>query len=201
MALYLVRHGETDWNREKRFQSRTDVPLNETGLAQAQAMHLEFQKRHLDFDLALSSPLSRAKDTAKIILQGSDTPLYIEPLFIELDFGEMEGILESELKTRYGEEFARWRESQYTTPSPGGGEDIVAGARRVYPAVERLRKQAINGDVLIVAHQAVNMAIKVAISGMSNLEIAATFRQANDQVDIWDLAKVQRIEQFRVSIG
>ncbi len=46
----------------------------------------------------------------------------------------------------------------------------------------------------------VNMAIKVAISGKSNIEIAATFRQSNDQVDVWDMQKVQRIEQFKVSI-
>ena len=198
MPLYLVRHGETDWNKAKRFQSRTDVPLNETGLAQARAMHAEFERRGLEFSLARCSPLSRAYKTAQIILEGSSTELVVEPLFIELEFGGFEGEYEAELKQRFGEEYDKWRESQYTLTPPAGGENIIEGALRVRPALDKIIPQAQTGNVLLVAHQAVNMAIKVAISGKADLDSAATYRQNNDEIDVWDVVANTRLEQFTV---
>jgi len=199
MALYLVRHGETDWNREKRFQSRTDVPLNETGLAQARMMRDELRRRGAGFIAARCSPLGRAVETARIILEGSGLQAVIEPAFIELEFGTFEGRLESELRTQYGEEYDRWRASEYTLTSPGGGENIISGAERVRERLLALRPPAIDGDVLVVAHQAVNMAMKVALSGRSDIASAASFRQRNDQVDVWDMARAQRLEVFTLS--
>jgi broad specificity phosphatase PhoE len=70
----------------------------------------------------------------------------------------------------------------------------------VRPALEALAPQAIAGEVLIVAHQAVNMAMKVAISGKTDVASAASFRQHNDQVDVWDMARRERLESFRVSL-
>jgi probable phosphoglycerate mutase len=201
MALYLVRHGETDYNREKRFQSRIDVPLNATGLMQAKAVRNEFARRGVQFDLARCSPLSRAVHTARIILEDTPVDLVIEPLFIELDFGGFDGKLESELREEYGARFDAWRESQYTTTSPAGGEDIISGAVRVQPALDKLLLPATQGNVLVVAHQAVNMAMKVAISGKQDVKSAATFRQQNHEVDVWDMAAGARVEQFAVKLG
>lgn len=199
MALYLVRHGETDWNREKRFQSRTDVPLNETGLNQARMMRDELRRRGANFVAARCSPLSRAVETARIILEGTGLEAIVEPAFIELDFGSFEGRLESELRAQYGEEYDRWRASEYTQTPPGGGESIISGAERVRARLLELKQPAIDGDVLIVAHQAVNMAMKVALSGAGDITSAASFRQRNDQVDVWDMARAQRLEVFRLS--
>lgn len=199
MPLYLVRHGQTDWNRQKRFQSRTDVPLNETGLGQARAMREEFAKRGLEFSLARCSPLGRAQITAQIILEGSATELVVEPLFIELEFGGFEGEFEADLKERYGADFDIWRESQYTLTPPAGGENIIDGAERVRPALEKIIPSAVDGNVLLVAHQAVNMAIKVAISGKTDVASAATYRQNNDEIDVWDVVHKVRIEQFKLA--
>lgn len=201
MALYLVRHGETDWNREKRFQSRNDVPLNATGLAQAAAIRDELRRRGVEFDLARCSPMGRAVQTAQIILEGTGVELVVEPLFIELDFGKFDGRLESELRQEYGSRFDAWRDSQYTTPPPAGGEDIVSAAVRVQPALDKLLLPATQGDVLVVAHQAVNMAMKVAISGKQDVKSAALFRQQNYEVDVWDMAAGARVEQFAVKLG
>lgn len=199
MPLYLVRHGQTDWNKQKRFQSRTDVPLNETGLAQARAMHNEFKLRGLVFAEARCSPLGRAQKTAQIILEGSTTELIIEPLFIELEFGGFEGEFEADLKARYTEDYDKWRESQYTLTPPAGGENIISGAKRVCPALEQLIPAAQTGNVLLVAHQAVNMAIKVAISGKTDVQSAASYRQNNDEIDVWDVVHKTRIEQFKIN--
>ena len=68
MALYLIRHGETDWNREQRFQSTTDMPLNARGVSQALAIRDLLRRRGVTFAAARSSTLSRALQTASIIL-------------------------------------------------------------------------------------------------------------------------------------
>lgn len=198
MPLYLVRHGETDWNREKRFQSRTDVPLNERGLAQAAAIRDELHRRGVAFTVARSSPLGRARRTAEIILAGSGVEAVVEEAFIELEFGGFEGRLESELLMEFGERYSAWRESEYTCAPPAGGESIISGAERVRVALLALRPAAVAGDVLIVAHQAVNMAMKVALTGRTDVATAATYRQNNDEVDVWDMESATRLTVFRV---
>ncbi|MBQ3261436.1 histidine phosphatase family protein [Candidatus Saccharibacteria bacterium] len=101
MKLYLVRHGQTDWNAENKRQGRTDVPLNETG--RAQALALAEKTKNLEFDICYSSPLSRALETAKIVLDNK-AKIITDDRLIERDFGELEGTtsedrLDPELKT------------------------------------------------------------------------------------------------------
>ena len=198
MALYLVRHGETDYNRLKRFQSRTDVPLNDHGLAQARAVRDELRRRRVEFALARCSPLSRAVATARIILEGSGVALALEPAFVEISMGEFEGRFEDDLRQEYGEVYATWRSSHYTIAAPGG-ESIAEGSRRVSPALEQLKPSAITGNVIIVAHQAINMAIKAALTGRCSVDDARGFRQHNSEVDIWDVASGERLERFTVA--
>jgi broad specificity phosphatase PhoE len=199
MSLYLVRHGETDWNHLKRFQSRTEVPLNATGIAQAEAIRDEFHRRGIHWAAAYCSPMGRAQHTARIILEGTGLTACVEPAFIELSMGDFEGRYEADLAAEHGTAFEAWRDSQYII-APPNGESIVGSAERVRPALEALAPQAIAGEVLIVAHQAVNMAMKVAISGKTDVASAASFRQHNDQVDVWDMARRERLESFRVSL-
>lgn len=89
MLLYIVRHGETQWNRETRLAGRSDIPLNETGrkLTEITAEAL----KDIDFDLCISSPLIRAKETAKIILGDRKTPVITDDRITEISFGEYEG--------------------------------------------------------------------------------------------------------------
>ena len=76
MLLYIVRHGETDWNKSHRVQGRTDIPLNDYGrrLAEETAEGM----KDIQIDIGMTSPLLRAKETAQIILKGRDVPLYDE---------------------------------------------------------------------------------------------------------------------------
>jgi phosphoserine phosphatase len=198
--LYLVRHGETDWNKLKRFQSRSEVPLNARGEAQAALIRDELRRRGVEFLHAYCSPMGRAQRTAEIILAGTPTPLTVEPGLIELEFGGFEGRLESELRAELGAEYDRWRDSHYTLTPPYGGEDILSGAERVRPALERLRPQALVQDVLAVAHQAVFMALKVAITGRTDVASAQSFKQNNDEVEAWDLARGECYLRFQVHV-
>ena len=90
MRLYIVRHGETDWNRIHRVQGRTDIPLNDYGrrLARETAEGM----KEVRFDLGYTSPLLRAKETAQIILADRGVPLYEDSRIEELSFGSYEGM-------------------------------------------------------------------------------------------------------------
>ena len=104
MALYFARHGQTNWNRIRRWQSRTDNPLNPTGRRQARALSLLIKSRGIVFKRVVCSPLSRARETAEILMDGYDSALEIDSRLMELDLGEFEGRLGSDLGKETGEQ-------------------------------------------------------------------------------------------------
>lgn len=89
MRIYLIRHGETAWNRESRIQGREDVPLDGEGLAQARALAEAF--RDAPLAAVLTSPLMRARRTAELIASAAGTQVYVEPDLTERDFGSVSG--------------------------------------------------------------------------------------------------------------
>ena len=95
MTIYLVRHGETDWNKQNRLQGIEDIELNETGLKQSADCALAFKR--LSIDCVLSSPLKRAKKTAEIIAGHLGiAPVIVEPDLTERDFGRLSGMTPAE---------------------------------------------------------------------------------------------------------
>lgn len=89
MRLYWVRHGQTDWNQQRRLQGNVDIPLNAAGIAVAQETARGLKRAGLHFDRVYTSPLSRARETARILCPGQD--LWVDPRLRELSFGVMEG--------------------------------------------------------------------------------------------------------------
>lgn len=98
-TLYIVRHGETDWNKMGKYQGITDVPLNENGLAQAKACGEALS--HVHFDRILSSDLSRALVTAESIRRNRSIPISTDKRLRELNFGDWEALLFSEIEERW----------------------------------------------------------------------------------------------------
>lgn len=90
MLIYFMRHGETDWNVARRMQGRSDIPLNDNGLAQAQRAAQGMA--HLPIDRIVASPLIRAQQTAQAVAQGREVTVETEELLIEMGFGELEGL-------------------------------------------------------------------------------------------------------------
>ena len=88
--LYITRHGQTDWNKEERLQGHTDIPLNENGKEMAKAAGIRYSD--IKFDVCYSSPLLRAKETAELILEGSDIQIITADRLKEMCFGEYEGV-------------------------------------------------------------------------------------------------------------
>ncbi len=107
-TIVMVRHGETDWNRENRFQGHADTSLNEPGRGQAHALAQELVRE--SFGAVYSSPLERAFETARII--ASQLGLDVEPSagLMEVDVGSWSGLTRSEVEARFPEGYARWIE-------------------------------------------------------------------------------------------
>jgi broad specificity phosphatase PhoE len=137
VEVVLVRHSETEWSRDLRHTGRTDVPLTEAGERQARMVGEGLRGR--EFSLALSSPLSRALDTAR--LAGFEPELRDE--LAEWDYGDYEGIRTAEIR----EEVPNWTIWRY---GARGGESVQEIGERVDRVVEELRR--VEGDVLIFAH-------------------------------------------------
>ncbi len=107
-TLLLVRHGETDWNRDNRFQGHADPPLNETGRAQARA--LADAMRREEFAALYTSPLRRAHETAVILGAVLDLDPQADPTLKEVDVGSWSGLTRTDIEAQFPDGFARWLE-------------------------------------------------------------------------------------------
>ncbi len=195
MYLSFIRHGQTDWNKQLRWQSRSDIPLNETGEAQAVKISRFLKNSNHRPRAVVSSPMQRAMSTARCIAKVSGIEVIAEPAFLELELGEFEGKTTAALQLEYGDVFENWLKS-YHAKAPPGGESIDQAILRMRPTLLS-RMQEFGDGLVIVAHQAILIAMKAALSGDTAIDTLATYKQANDEIDIWDInrAKIsQRID-------
>lgn len=120
--LIAIRHGQTDWNVEERFQGHLDIPLNHIGFNQAQALRSRLAA--IPFDSAYSSPLRRALTTAQII--ASDLPVAVDPRLIEIHHGCWQGQTKRDIAERWPQEWERWNsDPERFTPTDGETADGV----------------------------------------------------------------------------
>lgn len=148
MKIYIIRHGQTKLNKMAALQGRSDHPLNEQGILQAERVGSLLREQGIDFDKIYSSPLSRAIKTAQIVA-GQETKLYIDDRLIEMDYGPYEGTdlkqLPSEL-TYFFSDFVHH-------PAPEGMEPLQSVVQRMGCFLDELRqKDAACGNILISTH-------------------------------------------------
>lgn len=138
--LYLVRHGETDWNQQRRIQGLTDIPLNETGREQARATGRLLARR--EWDGIYCSPLGRARETARIIASevGLGEPAVVDAL-AERNYGEAEGMSFEQIERRWPD--------RGTVPGQETREQVVA---RVLPALQELAETHPGESIIVVSH-------------------------------------------------
>lgn len=186
VRLLLVRHGETEWNRQTRFQGQIDIPLNENGKKQAQTAG-EFL-RHVSIDFAVSSSMLRPKETAELILQNHPSiKLELQDGLREISHGLWEGKLESEIEQEFPGELHRWRTEPANVQMPEGEnlqqvwERSVASWQNIVQAA--LTKQLKTG--LIVAHDATNKTLLCHVLGLPTKNFW-NFRQGNGAVSVID---------------
>ena len=150
--LCIVRHGETDWNVEKRIQGHTDIPLNETGRAQALAM--AFNAAHHRFSAIYSSDLRRALETAHYIAEREGHEVRPLPKLRERNYGMLQGLTAAEALMRYPEVHARYiaRDPDYDFET---GEDMHAFTARVMDGFRWIVRHHEGQTVLATAHAGV----------------------------------------------
>jgi probable phosphoglycerate mutase len=185
----LVRHGETDWNRQQRFQGQIDVPLNEQGRSQSQQTALFLEQ--VPIDRAVSSPMLRPKETAEIILQKHPhVPLEFDDNLREISHGLWEGKLETEIEQAFPGELDQWKQAPETVQMPEGENLQQVWERAITAWTAILDSTPPNladrpTTTLVVAHDAVNKAILCHLVGQGP-EHFWTFKQGNGSVTVID---------------
>ena len=172
MKLFLVRHGETYWNQQRRVQGGgSDVELNEVGWKQA-AKLVSFLNTE-NIDTVISSPLKRALVIAQIIADQHQLPVEIRDGLKEIDVGELEGLSLPSLSITFSQLLMQWW--QGGSERLPGGESFVELQKRCWEAVEPLLLKCENGTVVIISHYFVTLAIIFKALDLP-LEYLAKFR-------------------------
>ena len=162
-TILLIRHGETAWNRERRFRGTHDVPLNENGLRQARLLGEGLRERRID--AAYSSPLSRARQTADAVLDGRDVSAAVDQRLSDFCYGEWQGLQESEVARRWPDEFALWSASPQQARPPGGST-LQQVSEAAFAAMEQAAAKHQGETVALFAHRVVNKLLVLAAMGL-----------------------------------
>lgn len=185
MEIFLVRHGQTEWNALEKMQGQTDIELNEIGREQAQITGEQIKNENID--LIITSPLKRAKETAEIISKNFNAPMIEDKRLMERGFGELEGktLKEREqLKEKTPEIDEIWNYSQNSNNY--NVEKMKDFFRRIYEFLDETIEKHPDKKILLVAHGGTSVAIKCyfmkyplekfigryEIKGLKNCEVA-----------------------------
>ena len=207
MEIYFVRHGQTIWNVEKRFQGLSDSPLTELGITQAKLLGEKL--KDIKFDKFYSTSLKRANDTANYIKGNRKQEVEIFDDFVEISMGDMEGIQQEDFKKLYPEQVKNFFFNQLEyNPSSFKGESFLEVRERVAKGLEKFIK--LNQDyerVLVVSHGATLKTLLHYISGkdISTLSDEAIpkntsytiVKYENGKFEIIDFSNVSHLEEIK----
>jgi len=162
----LVRHGQTEWNRVERFRGRADVPLNETGMAQAAATG-ERVAAEWSPAAIYSSPLARAMKTAEAIATHFEIPVRVHPGLADIDYGQWQGLTPEEARRQWPEAMDSWYSRPQQARIPGG-ETLDDLRRRTMSVVKELGDQHEDETIALVGHTVINRIILLGVLGLGN---------------------------------
>lgn len=187
MKLYIMRHGETDWNKERRLQGQADIPLNASG--RKIACESSEGMRHLMFDVAYTSPLVRAKETAKLVIGMRNIPLQVDERLKEMSFGPYEGLCCArdnwEIPDKGFENFF-FAPDRYQPPE--GADSFKTVIDRVSLFIEEVvRTQPPECNILVVGHGVVVGAFLAIAENRPIAEFWQDRVQKNCAVNIFDV--------------
>lgn len=184
--VVLVRHGETDWNAEGRYQGQSNVALNATGMAQARDVARRLRTERLD--AIYTSDLTRAVQTAEAVAGETGAPIHFDVRLREIDQGEWEGLLLAEIEARYAEAFRRRRLDPLGTRPPGG-ESVGEVRQRVLEALREIHRVHPNGTVAVVSHGLAIALIKVHLARLP-VERVWDHIPPNASIEVFDVEGV-----------
>lgn len=163
--LFLIRHGQTDWNLAHRYQGQGDISLNKTGISQAVRVASYLTAEEIDG--IFSSDLQRAVATAEKIAQyHQDIELKTLPALREMDFGQWEGLKYQEIEREYPVHLKKWSENPGEI-TPPGGESLLELQTRVISQVEEICRENQGNNLVLVTHGGVIRTLLTYILNMS----------------------------------
>ncbi len=165
MRLFLVRHGETCWNKDEIFRGRIDVKLNEHGLEQARLTAAAL--RDLAFSAIYASPLRRAAETARLIAEPHGLPVIIEPGLTDLDYGSWQGLSHEQVQEQQPEVYRQWVDNPQLVHFQGG-EGLADVRSRVLEVYRLLAERHHDQNVVTVSHRVANKVLLCALLGLDN---------------------------------
>ncbi|PYN75819.1 MAG: histidine phosphatase family protein [Candidatus Rokuibacteriota bacterium] len=163
LRLFVVRHGETAWVRERRFAGSRDIPITETGRHQCAAVGRALTGSAVA--AVYASPLERARASAEVIAQPLGLPVRIAAAFSEMDFGAWEGLTLDEVRARFPEAWEQWRSAPHLCKR-SDAEALPDVAERVAAGVETLRVAHAGQSVVLVSHAIVARVIVLGALGL-----------------------------------
>ncbi len=194
LRILLIRHGETQWNRESRFQGIKDIPLNDTGKLQAQQAAEFLQDVPLDF--AVSSPMLRPKETAEIILQNHpNISLDLQENLTEICHGLWEGKLKAEIESEFPGMLQAWEQAPETVQMPEGENlqqvwerAVECSATRQHACMQaKYIQDGVTKTGIVVAHDAINKVLLCYLLGLKTANFW-NIKQGNGAVTVIDYA-------------
>jgi broad specificity phosphatase PhoE len=165
-SFILVRHGQTEWNRIERFRGHADVPLNETGLAQAEATGQRVAAEWQPVAI-YTSPLSRSVKTAEAIAKHFDLLVQRHPGLSDIDYGEWQGLTPEEARQRWPEEIDAWYNRPHLAHIPGG-ETLDDLRARAMQTVKELAERHPGETIVLVGHTVINRIILLGVLSLGN---------------------------------
>ena len=169
MRLILVRHGETDRNRQKLLQGHCPIELNAVGRKQAEALALALREEKIE--AIYSSPLSRSLETAQAINRFHQLAIEIEDGLKELDVGDLDGMTIEELRSQYSSFWQKWTGDEPGSAKCPNGESLSQAQQRAWDTIQEIKRRYCQQVAIAVSHYFVIMstickALRVDLSGM-----------------------------------
>ena len=179
MILYLVRHGETDFNIQKRYTGSTDIPINCKGIEQANQLAEKLKQN--TFDIIITSSLICAKQTVEIINKTLNLSIVVINEFSERNLGVYEGLTHDEIKKKHPDLWERNCIRQ-ADDAPTNGETWNEFDNRIKSALQKLENNYHGKNVLLVAHAGVAMIINRYYKNLTFEEMCNGFRLGNCEI-------------------
>ncbi len=164
--IILVRHGQTEWNRIERFRGQADVPLNQTGLAQAEATGRRIADEWQPAAI-YAGPLSRTMRTAEAVGACCHLPVSVEQRLVDINYGEWQGLTPDVVRERWPEELSVWYNAPHLARIPNG-ETLENLRIRAMSAVNDLVARHLDQIIVLVSHTVVNRIILLGVLGLGN---------------------------------
>lgn len=174
VTVILIRHGDTDWNQEQVFRGTIDVPLNQTGLAQARAAGQALAE--IPIDALYASPLARAFETAQALAEGRGIAVTTEDGLNDIDFGLWQGMSKDEVIKEHPDLYRTWLTDPQLVTFPRG-ENLLKVQKRAMAALERAMDSNPGKTIALVSHRVVT---KVMLCGVLGLELSCFWRVKQD---------------------